>query len=233
MDYLYLDESGDLGFEKGASDHFIVTIIAIDDARKLEKIVKKKIKISLATPNGIRADRVNLNLLKLFKKAGGYFVAFGIESGSQEILNNIAKHSNLDFIRKAVRIAHQADLITQGFFIFGLPGETKKTIQETIDFAKKLPLDKAQFLMLDVLPGSQLWKELNFGQKVNWNLDSFHEISWQPPGLDQPTLVSAQSRAFRSFFLRPKQLWTLVRLVKLNQLRYILRRIRDFSIVKV
>ncbi len=193
-------------------------------------ILKAKIKVAWATPNGIRADKVDLPLLRLMKKAGCYFVAFGIESGNQEILNNVAKHSNLQVIKKAVKMAHQAGLITQGFFIFGLPGETKETIRETINFAKGLPLDKAQFLMLDIIPGSALWDELKFAKKVNWHLDSYHEISWLPPTVDRATLAAAQSRAFREFFFNPRRVLTMIKLIKPSQIKYVLRRARDFKI---
>lgn len=198
-----------------------------------QRIIREKIKISWATPNGIRADKVDLRLLRLMKKAGCYFVAFGIESGNQEILKRVAKHSSLNTIKRAVNLAHKVGLITQGFFIFGLPGETPGTVQQTINFAKSLSLDKAQFLYLDVIPGSALWKELKFGKKVDWNLESFQEISWLPPTIDQETLDKAQGRAFREFFLRPKQLINLAKLAQPTQLRYILRRIKDFKIFKV
>lgn len=194
-------------------------------------ILKKKLKIAWATPNGIRADKVDLPLLKLMKKAGCYFVAFGIESGNQEILDKVAKHSNLKAIEKAINLAHRAGLTTQGFFIFGLPGETSQTITNTINFAKSLPLDRGQFLYLDVIPGSALWRELNFDQKVDWKLDSYHEVSWCPPTVAKNVLATAQARAFREFFLRPKQAIAMLKLVKPDQLRYILRRVRDYKII--
>lgn len=193
-------------------------------------IIKHRLKIAWCTPNGIRADRVDVPLLKLMKKAGCYAVAFGIESGNQAILGNIAKHENLETIRNAVQMAHDAGLVTQGFFIFGLPGETKNTIQETIRFAKQIPLDKAQFLLLDVIPGSTLWSELKFSKKVRWNIDSFHEVSWLPPTIDRKTLMNAQSHAFRQFFLRPKQIMTMLKFLKLSQWPFILKRLRDFRI---
>lgn len=204
-----------------------------EHAEKVCKLIlKEKIKVDWATPNGIRADKVDLKLLQLMKKAGCYFVAFGIESGNQEILNNVAKHSDLETIKKAVGLAHKVGLITQGFFIFGLPGETKETIKETINFAKSLPLDKAQFLMLDIIPGSVLWKELKFDKKVNWYLDSFHEVSWCPPTIDRKSLSEAQSLAFRKFFLRPKQLFNMIKMIKPSQLKYIIKRLGDFKVLK-
>lgn len=195
------------------------------------RLIGQNIKISWATPNGIRADKVDLPLLRLMGKAGCYFVAFGIESGSEAILSTMAKHSNLKTIKKAVMMAHQVGLITQGFFIFGLPGETEQTITKTINFAKSLPLDKAQFLYLDVIPGSQLWQDLKFARLVNWNLDSFHQVSWQPPTVDKLVLAQAQSRAFREFFLRPSQVLTMLKMIKPSQFKYVIKRIRDFKIV--
>jgi radical SAM superfamily enzyme YgiQ (UPF0313 family) len=198
-----------------------------------QEIIKRKIKVAWCTPNGIRADKVDLDLLKLMKKAGCYSVAFGIESGNSEILKNILKHEDLEVIKKAVIMAHQIGLLTQGFFIFGLPGETKETIDQTINFAKKIPLDKAQFLLLDVIPGSALWRELKYQKKVNWQIDSFHEISWLPPTVDRKTLNKSLSWAFISFYLRPKQIWLFLKYFKISQLPFLWRRIIDFRVVRI
>lgn len=196
------------------------------------EIIRRKIRVAWSTPNGIRADRVDEKLLRLMKKSGCYSVAFGIESGNPEILKNIHKHETLETIEKAVRTAHKIGLVTQGFFIFGLPGETKATIRKTIDFAKKIPLDKAQFLTLDIIPGSALWEELHFQNKVNWQINSGFEVAWVPNSVDVKTLKSAQSQAFREFFFRPSQIFTVLRFMKLSQLPYVYRRMRDTGVLK-
>jgi len=121
-------------------------------------------------------------------------------------------------------------IITQGFFIFGLPGETEETISETIEFARRSGLDRAQFLLLDVLPGSRLWEELKGEYKTTLGRRSYQEVSWCPPTVSRETLSRAPQRAFRSFFFRPKQLYRLVRMMKPAQVKYIIRRIRDFDI---
>ena len=198
-----------------------------------KEILRRKINVAWSTPNGIRADRVDEKLLKLMKKAGCYAVAFGIESGNQEILANIHKLESLETIEKAVRLAHKVGLVTQGFFIFGLPGETKDTIRNTINFAKRIPLDKAQFLTLDVIPGSALWDELKFKNKVNWHIHSYFEVSWVPPTIDKDTLAKAQSQAFREFFFRPRQILTVLRFMKISQLSYIFRRLKDTKVLRV
>jgi len=194
-------------------------------------ILKKGLKISWATPNGVRADTLTPQLIQLMKKSGCYFLVFGIESGSQKILDNIHKKTTPEVIERAVRFARAAGLITQGFFIFGLPGETEETIRETINFAKKIPLDRAQFLLLDVLPGSALWEELGGISIADWSRRSYQEVTWVPPTVRKEFLAKAPALAFRSFFMRPRQLIRLIKYIKPSQLPFIIRRMTDFKIV--
>ncbi len=194
-------------------------------------ILDRKLKINWATPNGIRVDTLDLELLKLMKKSGCYFVAFGIESGNQEILNNINKKTDLATIEMAVRLAKKAGIVTQGFFIFGLPGETEKSIRESINFAKRIPLDKAQFLILDVFPGSLLWEQVGKGRSVDWGYKSYQEATWVPDGIDKDKLNSMPAYAFRSFFLRPRQIYFLLKYFKFNQIPFIIKRVADFNIL--
>jgi anaerobic magnesium-protoporphyrin IX monomethyl ester cyclase len=119
-------------------------------------IIERGLKIFWACPNGIRADKVDKDLIKLMKRSGCYYLSFGIESASLEILKNIKKKISLDVIKKSIDIASHERILTQGFFVFGLPGETQKTIEQTIKFAGKTKLSRAQFAILDVLPGSEL-----------------------------------------------------------------------------
>ena len=104
-----------------------------------DQIVERKIKISWETPNGIRADRVNLELLKKMKKAGCRSVFFGVESGNESVSANII-HKDLD-LNKVVEVAKackKIHLSSGGFFIIGFPGEKKKDMQQTVDFALNL-----------------------------------------------------------------------------------------------
>ncbi len=196
------------------------------------EIINRDLHINWATPNGIRVETVTPDLLKLMKRSGCYYLAFGIESGNQKILDNIKKKTKLETIEYAAREASKAGIVTQGFFIFGLPGETEETIDETIRFAKKIPLDRAQFLLLDILPGSELYETTDLTQIGDKNYKSYQEVSWIPEGLDRMTLQEAPAKAFRSFFLRPKQIFSLLRFFKLSQLSFVLRRIKDFKILK-
>lgn len=193
-------------------------------------LIETKLNISWAAPNGIRVDTVNGELLALMKKSGCYFIAFGIESGNQNILNNIKKGTKLETIENAVRMANKKGIITQGFFIFGLPGETKQTIRESLNFAKRIGLDKAQFLLLDILPGSQLWEQLSGQFTIDWSKPSYQDVTWVPDTILKQDLKLAQSKAFREFFLRPKPLMFFLIYFKFSQLPFIIKRLKDFRV---
>ena len=165
------------------------------------------------------------------KKSGCYYVVFGIECGNQEILNNINKRETLSDIETAVNLAHKLGIMTQGFFILGLPGETKQTIQNSISFAKKIPLDRAQFLLLDLLPGSALWQEHKNEYTTDYSKDSYHEPTWVPETISSTVLKQWQPKAFQSFFFRPRPLFSLIKFFRFSQLKFVFKRLRDFRIV--
>ena len=194
-------------------------------------ILKRGIKVNWAAPNGVRVDTLDLEVLRLMKKSGCYSLAFGIESGNQAILDGINKKTKLEVIEKAALLAKKAGIVTQGFFIFGLPGETKNTMKRTIAFAKKLPLDKAQFLLLDILPGSELWDKLGRQWNTGRNYRSYQQASWVPDDLTRQELDAAPAQAFRSFFFRPRQIIFLLKYFKPSQFTFILRRLADFNIL--
>lgn len=194
-------------------------------------IIKNKIEISWACPNGIRADKVDEKILKLMKKAGCYFVAFGIESANPQILKNIHKLETIETIRKSIEIANKVGIECQGFFIFGLPGETKETIEESINFAKNSKLARAQFMILDVIPGSELWDTLKGKFKPNWKKNSYKEPEWLPKGLTKKYLMNAQSKAFKEFYLRPIILLRFARFIKLSQIKFLLQRFGEYRLV--
>jgi len=194
------------------------------------EIIARNLSISWAAPNGVRADTLDPALLKLMKLSGCYMLAFGVESGNQEILDRAKKRVTLERLRKAIGDAAAAGIITQGFFIFGLPGETEATIAETIRFAKSSRLDRAQFLLLDVMPGCEIWDELGGRQARGEKQRSYQQVTWCPPGVSRQVLQQAPGRAFRSFFFRPRPLYRLVRMIRPSQIKFVIRRIRDFEI---
>ena len=196
-------------------------------------IIDRGLKISWACPNGIRADKVDRELIKLMKRSGCYYFSFGVESASLEILKNIKKKISLDVIEKSISIANREGISTQGFFVFGLPGETKETIEQTIEFAGKTKLSRAQFAILDVLPGSELWDTLKGEFEPNWAKNSYKEPEWIPQGLTKQDLLDAQSRAMRKFYFRPRIFFKLIRHLRINQVFILFKRLKEQRVFKI
>jgi magnesium-protoporphyrin IX monomethyl ester (oxidative) cyclase len=102
-------------------------------------IIQRKIKIGWETPNGVRADCLNLNLLKKMKRSGCVSVFVGVESGDQQILDKvICKSLDLNRVVEFAKNSRSIGLKTGAFYIIGFPGETKENMQRTVDFALEL-----------------------------------------------------------------------------------------------
>lgn len=87
-----------------------------------------------------RVDTVDQEMLEAMAQAGCDSISFGVESGNPEMLKRIKKGIKLEQVQKAVRICRQAGMIAHASFIVGLPGETKKTLAQTAEFAEHLDI---------------------------------------------------------------------------------------------
>jgi len=110
-----------------------------------EGILKRKIKVRWQAPT--RVDCVDLELLRLMHRAGCWQLRFGIESGNQKILDLMRKNVTLEMIESAVDITKKAGMRTVGYFILGYIDENAQSVENTINFAKKLDLDSAVFYL--------------------------------------------------------------------------------------
>ncbi len=180
-------------------------------ARTLEicrEIIQRKIKIDWTCPNGVRVDTLDLSLLKLMKKAGCYQLSFGIESGNQEVLNKVGKGIKLGQVENAVKWAKLAGIETIGFFMIGLPNDTEETMQQTIDFAKSLPLDLVQFTITVPYPGTELYsmvKKQGSFLVDDWSaFGSYSGKAYYELGAMKKELVEKMyKKAYKEIYFRP------------------------------
>jgi anaerobic magnesium-protoporphyrin IX monomethyl ester cyclase len=107
-----------------------------------------------------RVDSVAQHLFPTMAKAHCRTIMFGVESGSQKVLDRLQKEQTLAEIETAVTNAKQAGIeIVHGFFVVGSPEETVEDMRATFTFASKLPLDTFAFNRLCVYRGTPLWQE--------------------------------------------------------------------------
>lgn len=174
-----------------------------------------------------RADRVDLELLRLMKKAGCWMVAFGLESGNQKVLDTVKKDITLDQSRRAVLAAKEVGLKTVGHFIIGLLGSSPQTEAETINFAKKLDLDFAQFYTCTAFPGSELY---DLAVKNRWiSVSSWQGIEQGTANVGFPNFPSEEiqrwrRKAYFSFYFRPRFFYNFLRCLTPKAFLYIIPR---------
>jgi radical SAM superfamily enzyme YgiQ (UPF0313 family) len=163
-----------------------------------------------------RVDYVDEEMLQLMGKSGCTYISWGIESANEQILKKAAKGYRLEQAPRALKWAHAAGIKNWGYFIIGLPGETEETIQQTIKFAKELPLDIALFHVAAPYPGTPFFFEVLennwFRPGTQWeqvDMDKSTVLDYQ--GLTAEQLEYWQKKAFREWAFRPKPMWTFIR----------------------
>jgi anaerobic magnesium-protoporphyrin IX monomethyl ester cyclase len=168
-----------------------------------DELARKKIRITWSCQ--ARVNCVDSDLLNAMRRAGCWQIDYGIESGSQAILNTLKKGITREMAMNALRLTREAGIQAKGYFIIGSPGETLATIQETIRFAKEAPLDSFQVSFFTPFPGSPVYKEIaNHGVlEEDWGKMSIWNPVFVPHGMTKDALVQASREALRSFYLRP------------------------------
>lgn len=173
----------------------------------LLELKKLNLDISWATPNGVRMDTLDKEILALMKETGLYLISLGIESGSDRILSLMQKGITLQDIEKYVSLIGSSGIDIAGFFILGFPTETEEEIRKTIDLAVSLPIIRANFFTYLPFPGTDSYKELEENgelSNVDWENFYFMKAAYVPKSLSRKQLKYLQRLAFLRFFLRPK-----------------------------
>jgi anaerobic magnesium-protoporphyrin IX monomethyl ester cyclase len=116
--------------------------------------------LHIGTPNGIRIERTDAELLNLMKSAGWENVIIAPESGSIKTLQNMGKNLNLDILPEKIREIKKIGLKVHGFFIIGYPGETEEDIKKTIELLRKCKLNFFFLNNFQPLPGTPAYEEL-------------------------------------------------------------------------
>jgi radical SAM superfamily enzyme YgiQ (UPF0313 family) len=159
--------------------------------------------------NGIRANLATVDLLAKMKAAGLQRTAFGVETGDPDILVSIDKRLDHDAIRQAFQNADEVGLETIGFFIIGLPGDTRESMQRTIDFAIELDPLIANFSMMTPYPGTRVYeivREQGHFLIEDWEDYVFFEqkARFEMGDMTAELVEEMYRRAYRQFYLRPR-----------------------------
>jgi radical SAM superfamily enzyme YgiQ (UPF0313 family) len=194
-------------------------------------LIDKNIKISWGCYS--RVDIVNEKLLRKMKDAGCKMISYGVESGSQRMLNIMKKGITLEKARRAVEMTRKVGIVCSASYVFGIPGETRKSLKETIQFAKKINSNFAHFNMITPWPGTDLYEEMTQNNKIKkedwknyYKKRGMHSPTISINGLSQSELGKLSKSAYRQFYLRPSKIFDL--LTTRGSLQLLSRYIKSF-----
>jgi len=209
-----LEEWKHLVRDRGAQEIGILDDSANIQVKRLERlcdllIAERLSHVPWIFVNGIRANLAERQFLARLKSAGLKRLAFGVETGDPDMLKSIDKRIDLDTIRQAFRDAKAAGLETIGFFIIGLPGDTRETMQRTIDFAIELDPLIANFSMMTPYPGTKVYSQVKREGRLlirDWEDYVFFEqkARYEMGDMTAELVETMYRRAYRQFYLRPK-----------------------------
>jgi len=174
-----------------------------------EQMIRRGLNKKITWSCSTRVNNVSPELFSKMRKAGCYYVFFGLESGDDNILKNIKKRITIDQIKKAIHWAKQARLICVGSFIIGLPGETEETVNRNIELAQELDLYSVTFPIAVPFPRTELRdmaEKHEYGLRIlsnNWD-----DYGKQYPGVMESDDLSIEKRRElqnRGYELNPKK----------------------------
>lgn len=174
-----------------------------------EEIKNRDLEVSFVASS--RVDSVNPDLLYQLKEAGMSTIYYGVESGSQRVLDLMRKGITLKQAESAVKSAKKAGLKVLTSFILGYPGETAQDLEETIDFSIKLDPDYSQYSILTPFPGTPIYQDLK--EKGLIDTEDWKEYTVMKPvlkyeklGLSQKMVERKLTQAYLRFYARPRYL---------------------------
>jgi radical SAM superfamily enzyme YgiQ (UPF0313 family) len=185
-------------------------------AKEVARLVKEQ-GVTLKWFANVRTN-VDKETLSHMVEAGFRCCATGFESGDSLLLKNMWKGQALAQARKFVDTARDLGVLVHGCFMVGFPGETRETMQKTLDLALQLPLDSAQFYPVMPFPGTTYYKwasengYLATERFADWlDAEGSHRCVLNLPGLRAEEIEGFCEQAHRRFFFRPSYFWLKIK----------------------
>ncbi len=156
---------------------------------------------------------LDLATMKLMKRAGCWQIAYGVESGSQRVLNVVKHEVKLPRLRETLRVTRAAGIRAKGYLMLGHPTEDLASLEETRAFLADVDLDVAQVTKFTPYPGTPSYPTIRqYGTFTeDWERMNAMNFIFIPNGLNEEILEDYFQRCYQAFYTRPRVLWGLAR----------------------
>ncbi len=153
---------------------------------------------------GTRVDTVDETMLRIMKDSGCKYISYGVESGSNRVLKDIIKKgTTIEQVEKIIKLTDKIGIGIIANYMFGLPGETQKDLQATLDAVKRIPADAAELSIFIPLPGTELAGELDW-TKYDSTKNPYHQKSTVHSSDFSETIKKYHRKAVWGFYFSPK-----------------------------
>ncbi len=154
-----------------------------------------------------RIDQLDHNVLSDMKKAGCWQISFGVENGSQKILDYFNKKITVSQIRETIHAVAKAGIKPRAYIIIGSPPETLETLKETERLVLDLPFSDIHISFFTPIPGSKAYMDIvREGWKSDLNKMDVYTINYMPPKISEEILTNHMNKLYRKFYFHPKRL---------------------------
>ncbi len=156
----------------------------------------------------VRAEHIDEELLALMKSAGCWMVSLGIETGDENLLAQHRQNADLNMLATKIKMIKHAGIRTKGLLMMGLPGETEKSIQLSMDYVFSLPIDDFNLSKFTPFPGSPIYENIHDVGEFDEDWPKMDCMSFQfiPHGMNKERMEELYNNFYRTHFQRPKVL---------------------------
>ncbi|MGH2448016.1 MAG: hopanoid biosynthesis associated radical SAM protein HpnJ, partial [Chloroflexota bacterium] len=185
-----------------------------DNRPRAQDIARRLGKLGVTWSCNAKAN-VPYDTLKVMREGGLRLLLVGFESGNQQILNNIRKGIRVDRAREFVKNCKRLGIKIHGTFILGLPGETRETMRQTMDYARELDVDTIQVSLATPYPGTELYATalangwLQKGEDLV-DANGIQDAAIAYPDLSRDEIFQAVETFYRRFYMRPQPILRIV-----------------------
>lgn len=181
----------------------------------------------------ISENTVTKEMLNAMKEAGCWYIEIGIETGSPRVLKDIKKGTTLERIKNIVEYTNKLGFVIKGFFMLGHPTDTKESIEQTINFAKNIPITDIVTTIFTPFPSTESYLQTKkygrFIHEQDWTKFNGWEVVFLPNNLTEKQIINYLKRMYKEFYFRPVIIWRHLKQIK--DLTAIKRYIRGLKVI--
>lgn len=202
----------------------VFTMIPKNTIKLCDELIKRE--FDLIWSCGSRVDRISKEMLIKMKDAGCYHISYGVESGSQKVLDLAKRDMKVNQSKDAFKISREVGLEVSAFVMFGLPGETKETLKETLSLAKAIKPDFISASLVGIYPKTELYgiaESEKLIESIDWCNFTDRKASplavgpmmqYVPKELTQEELDKFLKRFYLWHYLHPMRAYRILKLIK-------------------